>query len=195
MVGQTIDFIGPAGKSERNSIEKKMNIIKATNSKYSCDLDKDVLSIPNQIPLPDSAKVLDDLRNVKEKNELQAGYLEDVLHQKNIQALRLIGQKAFVMKGFNSLNCIQFTRDQGKKLRGKQDFAELNEHEKAIMDILEIKEISENDLQQYVKLHKEYLKSNMIPEENTELNNLFKKEFSLIFFLIFKSYIFIFLSF
>ncbi len=184
MVGQTIDFIGHAGKSERNSIEKKMNIIKATNSKYSYDLDKDVLTIPNQIPLPESAKVLDDLRNVKEKNELQAGYLEDVLHQKNIEALRLIGQKAFVMKGFNSLNCIQFTRDQGKTLRGKQDFAELNEHEKAIMDILEIKEISENDLQQYVKLHKEYLKSNMVPEENTELNNLFKKEFSLILILV-----------
>ena len=168
-MSQEIDFIGPAGKTERDSIKKKMDKIHDKNSEYSCHLEKDVLAIPNKIPLPDCAKVLDI------KDELQAYYLEDVLHQKNIEALASCGQKAFVMKGFNSLNCLQVIRDQGIKSR-KTEYDEFNEHEKAVMEILQINEINEKDLQQYLHLHEKYVNdTNQLAEVKPEIKNLFNK--------------------
>ena len=68
----------------------------------------------------------------------------------------------FVIEGFYSGACLQAKLELGKQLRkesqckckagqtcGKPKYPELNEHEKDVMDILEVKELTDMELVRY----------------------------------------------
>ncbi len=177
LVNQAIDFNDFADQSQRTTILKKIEKIKLCSSEYSGN--KDVLAIPNEIPIHNSALVLDDLAKKEDKVKLQADYLEDVLHQKSISALQSLNLKAFIMKGFISGDCLKAKTELGRKLRSAQgaqkNIAELNVHERDIMEILEIRDIVEENIKEFMELHEQYAAGTLI-KTNSEINKLYHKE-------------------
>ena len=177
LVSQTIDFNDYADKSQRTTILNKIEKIKQRSLEYSGN--KDVLAIPNEIPIRKYELVLDDLSNKNEKVKLEADYLEDILHQKSIEALRSMNVKAFVMKGFISGDCLKAKIDLGRKERAaqgaKKNVAELNVHEKDIMEILEITDIVDKNLNEFLNLHEMFAAGTLI-KTDSEINKLYHKE-------------------
>ena len=177
LVTQAIDFKGYADESQRTTILNKIEKIKQYSSEYPNF--KDVLAIPSEIPLHKYEVVLDELSKPEEKIKLQAEYLEDILHQKCIEALRLMDIKAFVMKGFNSGDCLKAKIEMGKNVRAKckpdKNTAELNDHEKDIMEILEIKDIVDDNLAEFIDLHKQFVDGTLV-KTDSDINKLFHKE-------------------
>ena len=177
LVNQAIDFNDFADQSQRTTILKKIEKIKQYSSEYSGN--KDVLAIPNDIPIHSYELVLDELSKKEDKVKLQADYLEDILHQKSISALQSMNVKAFVMKGFISGDCLKAKTELGRKLRAEQgalkNVAELNVHERDIMEILEITDIVEENLEEFIELHEQYAAGTLI-KTNSEINKLYHKE-------------------
>ena len=57
------------------------------------------------------------------------------------------------MNGFNSQDCLKVLLKKAKNARGKNMFAALNKFENEIKDILDIKDISEEELKQTMEEH------------------------------------------
>ena len=110
-------------------------------------------------------------------------YWEKALHQAIITALRNNELTAFVMNGFDSKDCLNEKFEKGKELRNeekceckinikcrcsKQKYPELNIHEKDIMSILEIPEISTEELAKCINHLKEVKRRGKIQEEDND---------------------------
>ncbi len=160
LVDETINFLGASNSHEQCTLQDKINELKEVSGKYYFDKDEKIIVIPNQVELPMQPFILDNHENEKEISIFLDKYCEDLLHQNFIVALRNKQIVAFIIKGFQSGDVLRAKVEKGKSLRGKDICADLNKYEKEIMEILEIKKISEVKLSECIELHND-LKNNM----------------------------------
>ena len=71
-------------------------------------------------------------------------YYEDRLHQECVIAARNMGIQAFAIQGFQSASCLNAKLEKCRKSRENDEFGNLNQHERDMMEILEIKDIEQN---------------------------------------------------
>ena len=161
LVNQAIHFHGACDSTENCTIKKKIYEIKDRIAEYYFDPQKKVIAIPNQII--EQSTVLDKIETDKIRQRKIAidndKYYEDLLHLTIINILQNLDSDGFVMEGLHSGSCLQ-----AKQLRkysqckcksnlkctcGKLKYPELNEHEKNMMDILEAREMTNNELARY----------------------------------------------
>ncbi len=160
LVDEAINFLGPSNSHEQCTLKEKINEIKEVSGKYYFDKDEKIIAIPNQVELPKQPIILDNHDNVKELSIFLDKYCEDILHQNLIVALRNKQLVAFIIKGFQSGDVLRAKIEKGKSLRGKDICAGLNKYETEVMEILEIKKISDVKLTECIELHKD-LNNNM----------------------------------
>ena len=80
--------------------------------------------------------------------------LEDDLHLALVKLVNHFGwSEAFIFSGFQSDLCLKKILEDAKKLRGGNQYADLNIHEKEIMEILQIDEISDEELDLCISFH------------------------------------------
>ena len=175
LVNEAIYFHGACNSTEKCKIIDKINEIKEKIGEYYFDKEKKLIAIPNQISLPKTPSILDpeDKDKIKKKanDKFLADYCESLLHQSLIKALRDTNKQAFIMKGFQSGDCIKAKLEKGKTLRieakgkcksnkdcncGKVKYPDLNIHEKEVMEILEIKNVEDEELVKCVRWLKEW---------------------------------------
>ena len=146
---QAVNFIGAANNHENTTIQEKINTIKERLAEYSYDKSK-IISIPNQVPLPEKPALLDVHLEKIERGSFLGYHIEDVLHQQITNALSNISKDAdaFVMKGFKSGYCFGEKIAEAELLRKKllkgdkkeklkaDKYPPLNKHEEEILDIL-----------------------------------------------------------
>ena len=145
------------------------------------------IGIPNQVLLPKKAAILEDNINMtkNERNIYLDEYLEDLLHQQIISALRPMKKKAIVIKGFKSDNIFGFKIEEAKKLReneeselkknartrsqhGKSATADLNDIEKELIAVL--KEDDKNiddEVNRSIELHKQWKQGSLSNPKKT----------------------------
>ena len=155
LVDETINFLGPSNSHEQCTLQDKINEIKEVSGKYYFDKDEKIIAIPNQIELPNQPFILDNHDNEKEIAIYLDKYCEDLLHQNLTVALRNKQLVAFIIKGFQSGDVLRAKIEKGKSFRGKDICAELNKYEKEVMEILEIKKISDEKISECIELHKD----------------------------------------
>ena len=148
LVNQAIHFLGACNSSEKCRIVDKINELREKIGEYYFDKEKKLIAIPNQITMPKSPITLDpeekDESKKRRNNKFLDDYCEDLLHQSIIKTLRSMNKPAFVMKGFQSGDCIKAKLEKGKTLRkeaeckckaekecncGKSKYPDLNIHE------------------------------------------------------------------
>jgi hypothetical protein len=168
LVNQAIHFHGPCGTQENCTIKEKIYELKDKIAEYYFDPEKKVIAIPNQITLPLQPIHLDSNETDEKRQKRYAiendKYYEDLLHLAIISNLKELDSDGFVIEGFQSGDCIKAKLELGKQLRkdsqckcrsnqtctcGKPRYPELNVHEKDVLDILEVGEISDNELARY----------------------------------------------
>ena len=168
LVDETINFLGPANTHEQCTIMEKINEIREKCGKYYFNKDNRLIAIPNMIGLPKKPFILEGNTKTKQNIFLDK-HCEDLLHQHLIIALRNLQFNAFIMQGFQSGDVLKVKLEKGTKLRSKNVYAELNKHEKEVMEILGIKDIAEDTLAQCIQLHKDYLNTGRKGEHSTWL--------------------------
>ena len=166
LVNQAIHFHGPCDSTENCTIKDKIYELKDRIAEFYFDPQKRVIAIPNQIT--EQSTVLDQKETNKMRQKKIAiendKYYEDILHLTIINTLQKLDSDGFVMEGFHSGACLQAKLELGKQLHkesqckckpnlkctcGKLKYPELNEHEKDVMDILEVNEMSDTELGRY----------------------------------------------
>ena len=105
---------------------------------------------------------------------------EYILHQSIIKAVREMKLHAFVFQGFQSKDCIKAKLDKGKNLRKekecrckhnrachceKERFPDLNIHENNVMELLDVKKLDDEEIDNCSQL----LKDLKIRENNKEV--------------------------
>lgn len=190
LVNEAIHFLGACNSTEKCKIIDKINEIKEKIGEFYFDKEKKLIAIPNQISLPKNPSILDPEEKDKIKKKANDKFLDDycesLLHQSLIKALRDTNKQAFVMKGFQSGDCIKAKLEKGKTLRkeaeckckagkecncGKSKYPDLNTHEAEVMEILEIKDVEDEELMKCVRWLKEWKKDEESNnEEKTWLN-------------------------
>ena len=169
LVNQAIHFQGRCDSTENCTIKDEINELKERISDYYFDPQNRLIAIPNQISLPIKPNKLDPTESDKRRKiryELENDkYCEDILQLSIINNLKRIDSDGFVMEGFHSGACLQAKLELCKQLRkdnqckcksnikctcGKPKHPELNKHEKEVMDILEVGEMSDDELVRYI---------------------------------------------
>ena len=165
LVKQAIHFHGACDSTETCTIKKKIYEIRDKIAEYYYDPQNRLVAIPNQISWPVKPTVLNsketNQKRLKRYEQENDKYYEDILHLVIINILKELESDGFVMEGFNSGDCLQAKLDLGKQRRkdsqckckvnqtctcGKPKYPELNKHETDVMDILDVKEISDDEL-------------------------------------------------
>ena len=175
LVNQAIHFLGACNSSEKCSIKEKINSLKNSIREYYFAKENKLIAIPNQIALPKNPNILIPEETDTKKQSTNSisidKYCEDVLHLAIINTLRKLDYHSFVMNGFQSGDCLQAKIDKGKQLRkdlqcnckhkteckcGKPKNAELNDHEKDVMEILDIEDMKDEELKKCTQLLHHY---------------------------------------
>ena len=126
-----------------------------------------------------------DKKSIKKDIDYLDKYYEEKLHIECIRALRNMKQHAFVMNGFQSASCLLIKLEKCRKTRNKNQFDDLNKHEKDVMDILEIQEIPEEILHNCLEEHKRLLEGLKLNDKLDSYWFLDKVSPVLIFLLLF----------
>ena len=175
LVNEAIHFLGACNSTEKCKIIDKINEIKEKIGEFYFDKENKLIAIPNQISLPKNPSILDPEEKDKIKKKANDKFLDDycesLLHQSLIKALRNMSIEAFVMKGFQSGDCIKAKLEKGKEMRkeakckcksnkdcncGKVKYPDLNIHEEEVMEILEIKNVEDQELVKCVRWLEEW---------------------------------------
>ena len=172
---ESIHFLGQCNSSEKCTIQSKIDEIKERISEYYFEKEAKLIAIPNQIKPPKKLLIIDADETDVKKRKANAKYMdkfyEDTLHQTIIKALREMKLHGFIMEGFQSEDCLKAKLEKGKQLRkemqckcksepdtectcGKVKYPELNTHEKDVMEILDIKDITGEELLKSTELLK-----------------------------------------
>ena len=166
LVNQAIHFHGACDSTENCTINDKIYELKDRIAEYCFDPQEKVIAIPNQITEQSTVLFQKDTDKMRQKKIAIENdkYYEDILHLTIINTLQKLDSDGFVMEGFHSGACLQAKLELGKQLRkesqckckpilkctcGKLRYSELNEHEKDIMDILEVNKMSDTELARY----------------------------------------------
>ena len=172
LVKETIYCLDSGNTGQTCTILDKINEFKDKIGEYYFDKHEKVIAIPNQMEVPKQPRILKVTGTKKENDKFLDEFHESKLHNQIVIAVKNLNLEAFVLKGFQSQDCFKAKLEKGKKSRGKDQFADLNHHERAVMDILEIENITNEDLDVCINLHKQ-LKSGIRVDEN--LSWLFKQ--------------------
>ena len=97
-------------------------------------------------------------------------------HHELVNAARKLEMEAFIFNGLQAADCIQQLDRKGKDTRGKDKYAEFNEYEKRVKEILCIEDVEEEKLKSCIDEHIRWRK-NPIQFQGPE-NWLFKQECS-----------------
>ena len=164
---ESIHFLGQCNSSEKCTIQSKIDEIKERISEYYFEKEDKLIAIPNQILAPKKPFIIDPNEIDEKKKKANAKYMdkfyENILQQTIIKALREMKLHGFIMEGFQSEDCLKAKLEKGKQLRkemqckckseadtectcGKVKYPELNTHEEDVMEILDIKDITEEEL-------------------------------------------------
>ena len=168
LVNQAIHFHGACASTENCTIKDKINELKDRIADYYFDPHNSLIAIPNQISCPIQPISLDsketDKKRKNRNDQENDKYYEDILHLTTINTLKKLNSNGFIMEGFNSGDCLQAKLELGKQLRkdsqckcktsqictcGKPKHPELNVHEEDVMDILEVEDISDDEIARY----------------------------------------------
>jgi hypothetical protein len=168
LVNQAIHFHGACDSTENCTIMDQIIKVKDRMSEYYFDPQNKLIAIPNHNTLPVQPTNLDPNESEEKRLKRYAiendKYYEDILHLAITTALKKLKTDGFVMVGFKSNECLQAKLELGKQLRkesqckckpnlkctcGKLKSPELNGHEKDVMDILEVNEMSDTELARY----------------------------------------------
>ena len=167
LVNQTIHFHGGKENPEICLIKEQIDQIKDRVKEFYYEKESKLIVIPNQIQLPKKPLIIHPEKDDKFKND----YLEYMLHQEVINAVRRNKNHAFVYQGFNSGDCLRLKSEKGNLLRkeneckckasieckcGKLKYPELNAHELDIMKILDVRDIEYEELAQCIEMLKKY---------------------------------------
>ena len=155
------------------TISDKIDEFKARIGEFYFDKDERVIAIPNQIELSNYPRILEVTGTKEENSKYLDEYYESKLHNQIIIAVRNLNLHAFVLKGFQSEDCFKAKQEKGKQCRGKDQYADINHHERAVMGILDIDDISKEDLEICVDLHKR-MKTSKLTKKEIESSWLFK---------------------
>ena len=186
LINHAIDFQGPCGTSERTRIKTKIEELKQRIGEYYFDKDNKLIAIPNQITLPKNPHIIDPEETSssirKRDNIFIDKNYEDRLHLSIIKAVRELKLEAFVFEGFQSKDCIKAKLENGKNLRqekqcsckprnmcdcGKERYPDLNIHENDVMELLEIKKLDDEEIDNCCQLLKA-LKIKEIKKKDTD---------------------------
>ena len=184
LINQPIDFQGPCDTYERTLIRAKIEELKDKIKEYYFEKDNKLIAIPNQITNPKHPHVIDPEETNSEKRNRNNIFIdkncEDKLHQSIIKAVREMKQRAFVFQGFQSKDCIKAKLEKGKNFRKekecrckhnrachceKERFPDLNTHENDVMELLDIKKLDDEEIDNCSQL----LKDLKIRENNREV--------------------------
>ena len=175
LVNQTIHFHGGKENPEICLIKEQIDQIKDRVKEFYFEKESKLIVIPNQIPLPNQSLIIHpeetDKKKQKKGDDFKNDYLEYMLHQEVINAVRRNKNHAFVYQGFNSGDCLRLKSEKGNLLRkeneckckasieckcGKLKYPELNAHELDIMKILDVRDIEYEELAQCIEMLKKY---------------------------------------
>ena len=149
----TINFHGPAGSSEHLKVKEKINKIKETIAEFYYDKNCQVIAIPNDWTIPKKPSVIGLPNRESQDEEFLNKHCEELLHHEIVRFTRETKMECLVMNGFNSQDCLKVLLKKAKNDRGKNMFAALNKFENEIKNILDIKDISEEELTQTIEEH------------------------------------------
>ena len=170
LVNQAIHFHGSCDSTENCTIKEKIYELKDKIAEYYFVPKNRLIAIPNQITVePVKPHISYPYQETKQKRmkryeQENDKYYEDILHLAIINILKDLDSERFVMEGFHSGSCLQAKLELGKQLRkdsqckckpnlkctcGKPKYVQLNGHEKDVINILEVKEMSDTELARY----------------------------------------------
>ena len=186
LINHAIDFQGRCGTSERTMIKTKIEELKQRIGEYYFDKDNKLIAIPNKITLPKNPHIIDPEETSTSIRKRDNIYIdkncEDRLHQSIIKAARELKLQAFVFEGFQSKDCIKAKLESGKNLRqdkqcrckpknvcdcGKVRYPDLNRHENDVMELLDIKKLDDEEIDNCCQLLKA-LKIKEIKKKDTD---------------------------
>ena len=172
LVNQPITFLGSNSNSRENcTIKDKIDELRDKIGEYYFDKENKLIAIPNQIDLPKKPFILNPEETDKKKQNLNRAYIdedcENKLHLEIIKVARKMNEHVFVMKGFHSEDCLRSEMAKGKTVRsnnkcqckakiectcGKAKYPELNDNEKNVMEILDLKVMEKEKLESCTKM-------------------------------------------
>ncbi len=172
LVKETIYCLDSGNTGQTCTISDKINEFKDKIGEYYFNKHEKVIAIPNQMELPKQPRILKVSGTKKENDKFLDEFHESKLHNQIVIAVKNLNLEAFVLKGFQSQDCFKAKLEKGKKCRGKDQFADLNQYESAVMGILEIENITNEDLAECIHFHEQW-KGGIKVDEN--LSWLFKQ--------------------
>ena len=152
----TINFHGSAGSNEQLKVKEKIDEIKEKIAEYYFDKNCQVIAIPNTWKIPKNPSVIGLPNRKAQDEEFLNKHCEELLHHEIVKYAREKKKECIVLNGFHSQDCLKLLIDKAKRSREKNVFAELNKEEKEIKDILNIKDISVEMLQETLEEHKSW---------------------------------------
>ena len=173
LVNQAIHFHGNCNSTEDCTILDQIIKVKDRISEYYFNPQNRLIAIPNHITLPLKPTLVDP----KEKNEKRKNryaiendkYYEDILHLALITTLNKLKSDGFVMEGFQSNDCLKAKFELAKQLRldsqctcksdcicGKPKYSALNVHEKEALEILDCRDVSDEEIKICTQLLKDF---------------------------------------
>ncbi len=144
----SINFTGPAGENQRILAKEKIEEIKKKVRDYYYDPDCKVIAITNHYVTPKKPTVLGKKGNENKDVQILDKHCEEYLHHQLVDTALKSKIESFIMLGFESGCCIQQLVNKGKDMRarGKDKYAEFNNYEKRIKNILGIKDVEKEKL-------------------------------------------------
>ena len=170
----SINFHGPAGENQRILAKEKIEEIKKKVADYYYDPECKVIAIPNHYVTPKKPTVLGKKGNENKDVQILDKHCEEHLHHQLVDTAIKSKIESFIMQGFQASDCIHQLVKKGKDIRGKENYAEFNKHEKRVKEILGIEDVEEEKLQSCIDEHLNW-KKNPSDFQGTE-NWLFKQE-------------------
>ncbi len=171
---ETIYCLESGNTVQTCTISDKINEFKERIGEFYFDKDETVIAIPNQIELSKYPRILEVTGTKEENSKYLDEFYESKLHNQIIIAVRNLNLHAFVLKGFQSEDCFKAKLEKGKQCRKKDQCAGINHHERDVMVTLDINDISKEDLETCVNLHKQ-MKSRKLTKKEIESSWLFKQ--------------------
>ena len=171
LVNQAIHFDGPCDSTEDCTIMDQIIKIKDRIAEYYFDSENRLIAIPNHITLPLKPTDLDpNETDEKRKNRYAIEndkYYEDILHLTLTTALSKLKSDGLILEGFQSNDCLKAKLELVKKLReenqcqckkdctcGKAKYPALNVHEKEALEILDCRDVTDEEIELCTQLLK-----------------------------------------
>ena len=169
---QFINFHGPAGKCNLIKVKEKAEEIKKNVSNYYLDPDCKVIAIPYYPVIPEKPTVVGKEGRETQDAQLLDNLYEQLLHHGLVQAARNSKIECLIINNFQAGDCVQQLIKKGKDTRQKDKFAEFNQYEKQVMEILGIEEIPDEELDSCIDEHFKWKQKEIVDFKN----KLFKQE-------------------